>query len=102
MGIKNFMGQRAQKETAAKQANQLDELSNEINALKVAVQHNKQTDLEKNKEEIKELLSEEIVARYHLMKGEIANSLDKDPDLRKAIEVLNDTVEYNRILSARN
>ena len=46
------------------------------------------------------MLSEEIVARYHLQKGEIANSLSHDPDLAKAIEILNDPAEYNRILSA--
>lgn len=87
-------------ENDAKKTNQVELISDELNALKLAASHDQKSDLKKHKEEIKQLLSEEIVARYHLFKGEIANSLSHDPDLDKAIEILNDQAEYQRILSA--
>ena len=86
-------------EKAAKEANQLKELQTEIDALKVSVSHNQKADLIKQQKEIKELLSEEIIARYYLLQGEIANTLSHDPDIIKAIEILNDSEEYSRILS---
>jgi carboxyl-terminal processing protease len=87
-------------ENEVKKADQHELLSDEIASLKLAVSHNQAEDLKKHKEEIKQLLSEEIVARYHLLKGEIANSLPNDPDLAKAIAILNNPAEYNRLLSA--
>ena len=61
--------------------------------------HNQQEDLRLYQEEISNVLSEQIVARYYLTKGEIANALTHDPDVKKAIEILNDEPSYRKLLS---
>jgi carboxyl-terminal processing protease len=62
------------------------------------VQHDKELDLTKHKEEIKELLEEDIVSRYHLAEGKIEATFDDDPMMQAAIEVLNDASRYETIL----
>ena len=42
--------------------------------------------------------SNEVVKRYYYQRGGIVQQLKDDPDLKKAIEVLNDPKEYRRIL----
>ncbi|GIV34988.1 MAG: peptidase S41 [Chitinophagales bacterium] len=66
--------------------------------LKNSVMHDKQKDLIKHKEEIKDLLEEEIVSRYYHRVGRIEKSFESDPDLKAAIEALNDTVRYTALL----
>ena len=58
-----------------------------------------QKDLDIFKTDIKGLLADEIVKRYHYQKGSIKLSLKDDKELLKAIEVLNDASEYNGILN---
>jgi carboxyl-terminal processing protease len=50
----------------------------------------KDKDFENHRDEIKLLLREEIAGRYYYQKGRIEASLQGDPNLEKAIEVLND------------
>ena len=60
--------------------------------------HDKDKDLQTFKDEIIELLSEEIVSRYYYQKGKMEVILETDPIIEKAVSVLNDTKEYNAIL----
>ncbi len=69
-----------------------------IKELEEKVKEEKKKDLDKNKEEIKELLRIEIVTRYYYQKGKIEASLKNDPDIEKAIEVINDKDLYKSIL----
>ena len=87
-------------EKAAQESAHYDDLRQEIEALKEEVLHDQAKDLMTHKQEIKELLAEQIVARYYLTKGEIANAITHDPDITKAIEVLNNTSEYNKLLAS--
>ena len=87
-------------EKAAQESAHYDDLKPEIEALKEEVLHDQAKDLITHKQEIKELLAEQIVARYYLTKGEIANAITHDPDITKAIEVLNNTSEYNKLLAS--
>ena len=87
-------------EEAAQESAHYDDLKPEIEALKEEVLHDQAKDLITHKQEIKELLAEQIVARYYLTKGEIANAITHDPDITKAIEVLNNTSEYNKLLAS--
>ncbi len=59
-------------------------------------------DLEQMKASIVELLSMEIVRRYYYQKGEIIQALKTDEGLAKAIEVLKNKEEYNKILNIKN
>lgn len=74
-------------------------IESEYSALESKVKHNKTEDLEEFGSEIKDLLRGEILARYYLQKGRIEGMLEGDIDVKKAIEVLNNPVEYGKILS---
>jgi len=74
----------------------------DIAALKEEVKHNHGEDLINSKAEIKEIIGEQIVARYYLTKGEIANSISHDPDVKQAVKVLNDSSLYTSLLQAHN
>lgn len=75
-----------------------DDISAEYDALKSKMMHNKKEDLEKNKDEIKDLLRIEIASRYYFQKGRIKASLMTDIDIKKAIETFRDTKTYKGIL----
>jgi carboxyl-terminal processing protease len=73
-------------------------LSNDYDALVAQLETNKGDDLFTNKKEIKEILTGEIRSRYFYQKGRIEAALNFDSELEKAIEVLKNKEEYNRIL----
>jgi carboxyl-terminal processing protease len=74
-------------------------VENAIEELKSKIQHNKDNDVQKFKEEIKSVLEEEIAARYYLNKGVIEASFDNDPQLLEAINVLNNQPTYDELLA---
>ncbi|QQS28309.1 MAG: S41 family peptidase [Sphingobacteriales bacterium] len=69
-----------------------------INGLKSKIKEEKQKDLIKFKSEITELLKLEIVSRYYFQKGKVQATLNDDEVVNKAIAVLNNTEQYNKIL----
>ncbi len=86
------------KESAEREA--YDEaIDSTIQLLEKEVKEEKKKDLDKNKEEIKQLLRIEIVTRYYYQKGKAQSSLIDDPEIAKAIEILHDADEYHSILS---
>ena len=54
--------------------------------------------LNKNKEEIKEHISDEIINRYYFKKGEYQNHIAFNKSIKEAIKVLKNTEQYNHIL----
>jgi carboxyl-terminal processing protease len=74
---------------------------NEIKQLKEKLVHDKNKDLETFRKEITQLIKEEIVTRYFYQKGKIESSLIDDPELDKAIEILNNKHMYADILSGK-
>lgn len=72
-----------------------------ITDLEAQIKHDKSKDLDKYKTEIKQLLEQEIASRYGYEKGRIANGINTDPDVAKAIELLNDNAKYKSILTAK-
>jgi len=58
----------------------------------------KSGDLMKFKDEIKEILENEIISRYYFQKGRIQASLNNDPTVSKAIEILGNKEIYTGIL----
>ena len=75
-----------------------ESIEEQIASLRKQVQHDKESDLTKFKDEIRELLEKDIVSRYHLREGEIEATFDDDPAMQAAIEVLEDTERYQSIL----
>lgn len=86
------------KETAEKEK-YFQDVEKEYEALKAKLSHNKNDDLEKFKEEIKELLKSEIVSRYYYQKGRVESLLDNDPDVKEALMVLADKAKYSSLLA---
>ncbi len=70
---------------------QLAQLSNKLEASKA-------NDLEDFKSQIKSLLEEDITGRYYYERGAIESSFDDDTDIAKAVEILNNPVQYYKIL----
>ena len=58
-----------------------------------------QKDLDIFKDQVSELLANEIVKRYYFQKGAIKFSLQDDEEVEKAIELLTDQSQYSGILS---
>jgi len=86
----------------AEKENYFDAIKNEYSALRDKLIHDKNEDLRKNKEEIKELIKNEIVSRYYYQKGRIVSSLTDDKELKIAIEILSDNQKYKKILQTNS
>jgi len=63
---------------------------------------NKKNDLERNRQIINEILSEEISSRYYFQEGRIRTSIEYDNDIKEAIKYLKQENLYNDILSVSN
>jgi len=79
--------------------NSFDEIEEQYNLLSSQIKNNKENDLSKNKEELKEFLSDEIVSRYFYQEGRIINRLKYDKEVKEAINILHDLNRYNEILN---
>jgi carboxyl-terminal processing protease len=77
-----------------------DEIKSQLNAIKAKVNHSKEQDLDNHKEEVKKILSEEIVSRYYFQEGMIEAGLDQDPGVELAKTYLSDPVKISKTLSA--
>lgn len=70
----------------------------EFEALKKKLSHNVAKDLDFNKDYIKQLLENDIVAAYYFQAGAIQNSLRYDKQVKAAVNLLNSPEEYGKIL----
>lgn len=88
----------------AKDEGYLDKIKPQIELLEKNLATEKANDLISNRKDIEELLRSEIVGRYYYQKGRIVASLNDDPDLKRAFEILlntNGKDEYHSILSGK-
>ena len=77
----------------------LENASEEFSALEKKLQHNLDLELDRFSKDIKPLIAEEIVKRYYFEKGAVQETLKDDADLKKALEVLQNPDEYNKVLT---
>ncbi|MEI7595701.1 MAG: S41 family peptidase [Bacteroidota bacterium] len=75
-----------------------ERVEKEFDQLKQKLAHNKNEDLMTFKKQIKSILKEEIISRYYYQKGRIITNLFEDPEVDKAIEVINNKSLYQSIL----
>lgn len=75
-----------------------DAVKQDYENLRSKLLSDKNADLIKFESEIKEILEEEIVARYYYQKGRIEKSLVNDPEVSKALEVLGNQQLYSNTL----
>jgi carboxyl-terminal processing protease len=52
-----------------------------------------------HKDQIKMLLEEEIVSRFHLERGSIEAGFKYDTEVKKAVDLLHDSKQYKKILN---
>ncbi len=70
----------------------------EFEVLKKKISHDKNADLQKFKDEITELLENEIVSRYYYQSGQIEASFKNDLEIKKATAALKDKDVYSSIM----
>ncbi|WP_305983574.1 S41 family peptidase [Roseivirga thermotolerans] len=85
----------------AERYGETDKIGQALKQLEAVLSRDVQSDMEKSKEEIKYLIKEEFAMRQHLERGQIEASFSFDNDLKRAIQLLNNPIEYNKILSGR-
>ena len=76
-----------------------DDAKPEFDALAKKLSHNVAKDLDYNKQYIKRLLENDIVAAYYYQGGAIRNSLRYDKQVKEAVRLLNTPEEYKKLLS---
>ncbi|MBN2520273.1 MAG: S41 family peptidase [Bacteroidales bacterium] len=86
----------------AKQEKYYELSKNELDTLKLKLAHDKNKDLQVFKNEICELIKQEICSRYYYQSGRVEASIENDPYIDSAILVLNNFIEYNDILANRS
>ncbi len=84
----------------AKKERYYDQLSRELKELESSVQASKSNDLTSYKVEIINILQEQIGFHYDLYEGQAEVTLKHDKSIIEATKVLNDSLRYNKLLSA--
>ena len=77
----------------------LEALKSGIEDLKLKLAHDKKEDVDKNREEISNIIEQEIVSRYYLQSGKIEASFQEDAEIQKALEVLANPSTVSTILN---
>lgn len=85
-------------EKTAKLEGYLDEIQPILDQAVAMIEEEKAKDLLNNREEIEQLLKYEIVSRYYYQKGRIIATLEDDPELKRACELIMNQEEYSYIL----
>ena len=85
-------------EKIAKMEGYLDEIQPILEQAVAKIEEEKTKDLVNNRDEIESLLKYEIVSRYYYQKGRIIATLDDDPELKRAFEIILNQEEYKQIL----
>lgn len=79
-----------------------DRLKDEFAAIERKITDDKMAELRTFAGELKEVLGESIINRWHYIAGSIEYSLRYDKDLKRAIEVLTNSEEYNKIVTTQD
>ncbi len=77
----------------------LEGAKEEFEALEKKLSHDLERDLDFFKEDIKRVLSIEIVKRYYYQKGAIQQQLKDDIDIKEALSILKNSDQYTSLLS---
>ncbi len=82
----------------AKDEGYYESIGAQLENLEAQLKADKENDLTKNRADIEDLLRLEIVGRYYYQVGRIMASLENDPDLKEAFNILLDQKRYQSIL----
>ncbi len=87
--------------TEATKEKYFDAIQEEYAHLMKRMENDKKEDMNKYKDQIKELLKMEIVTRYYYQKGKVEAALKNDPQLEEAKTCLKDNEKYAAILAGK-
>ena len=76
-------------------------LDAEITAMESKIAAEKATEIERSKDKILHELEQEIVGRYYFQRGKVRKSLVNDPEVKEAVDLLNDLLRYNALLGKK-
>ncbi len=83
---------------AAENEEYFEAIAANIEALEAKLIHNKDEDLQTHRDEISEMMKLEIASRYYFQKGRVIANLQSDPEVKKAIEIIDNEKNYTGIL----
>ncbi len=90
-------------EKAMKFEGYYDEAKAELEALKAKIDHHDlNSDLDRHRDEIQQMLEQDIVSAYYYQGGQLQVGLRNDKTLQEAQRILNTPGEYNRILKGKS
>lgn len=99
---KSYMEYQLQQFTEeAKKEKYYSELKNQLEAVSARIAESKKNELVLHKDEIKMLLEEDIVSRYHLEKGSVESGFKYDKDIKLAADILKNQSQYKKILNVQ-
>lgn len=75
-----------------------DEAKAEFEALERKLKHNVAKDLDYNKEMVKQVIENDLVAAYYFQRGTVENMLRKDKQFKAAMELMGDLPRYRQLL----
>ena len=75
-----------------------DQVSSQVEQLKKSLGHSIDRDLDVFKKEISDILSDQLMERYYMQEGVIEYHILNEKDIAKALEVLSNNEEYQKIL----
>lgn len=84
----------------AKRERYYSELKSQIEQISARISENKKNELMLYKDQIKMLLEEDIISRFHLERGSIQVGLKNDEDIKKSTEVLSNATQYKKLLNS--
>ena len=76
----------------------VESIQNEYEILKKSIENFKDKSIDDNKEELINLLTDEIIKRYVYIEGVYQHKITNDQVIKKAIKILSSPVEYQKIL----
>jgi len=84
--------------TEATKEKQFDQVQSEYNSLQAKLMESKKNDLQLHKDEIKQLLENEISSRYYYKKGRYLANFKYDTELAQAVKTMQDKTQLDAIL----
>ena len=88
------------KKTAEKEK-YFDGIEADYNKLMAALSHDKKQDLIKNKKQVLRYLQNEVVSRYYYREGALENNLSTDKVVGQALQLINSSSEYSKLLQPK-
>jgi carboxyl-terminal processing protease len=70
----------------------------EFESLKLKISHDKKQDLLKHKDQVRHMLENEIASRYYFTRGRMAQAMQYDKELDKALALIGTTTSYEVLL----